>query len=60
MSFIEGLFIFFTIIFGYFLLVYILSISGRLKKYNISLYGPALLMRTTKGIGFLKASILNT
>jgi membrane-associated protease RseP (regulator of RpoE activity) len=25
-----------------------------LKKYNISLYGPALLMRTTKGIGFLK------
>ena len=54
MSFIEGLFIFFAIIFGYFLLVYFLNVSGRLKKYNISLYGPALLMRTTKGIGFLK------
>jgi membrane-associated protease RseP (regulator of RpoE activity) len=54
MSFIEGLFIFFAIIFGYFLIVYFLNISGILKKYNISLYGPALLMRTTKGIGFLK------
>jgi hypothetical protein len=54
MSFIEGLFIFFAILFGYFLLVYVFNISGILKKYNISLYGPALLMRTTKGIGFLK------
>ena len=56
MSFIEGMFIFFAILFGYFLLVYVLNISGRLKKYNISFYGPALLMRTTKGIGFLKKS----
>jgi membrane-associated protease RseP (regulator of RpoE activity) len=51
---IDGLLIFFTIIFLYFLLVYILHKKEILKKYNISLYGPALLLRTTKGIGFLK------
>ncbi len=54
MTIINGLLIFFTIIFLYFLLVYILHKKGILKKYNISLYGPALLLRTTKGIGFLK------
>jgi membrane-associated protease RseP (regulator of RpoE activity) len=34
--------------------VYILHKKEILKKKNISLYGPALLLRTTKGIGFLK------
>jgi membrane-associated protease RseP (regulator of RpoE activity) len=54
MTIIDGLFIFFTIIFLYFLIVYILHKKEILKKYNISLYGPALLLRTTKGIGLLK------
>ncbi len=54
MTVINGLLIFFTIVILYFLLLYILHKKEILKKYNISLYGPALLLRTTKGIGFLK------
>ncbi|KYK30614.1 MAG: hypothetical protein AYK22_03270 [Thermoplasmatales archaeon SG8-52-3] len=54
MTFINGLLIFFSVIIVYFLLVYFLHKKEILKKYNISLYGPALLLRTTKGIGFLK------
>ncbi|UCF49002.1 MAG: site-2 protease family protein [Thermoplasmatales archaeon] len=54
MTVIDGLLIFFTIVFLYFLFVYILHKKEILKKYNISLYGPALLLRTTKGINFLK------
>ena len=54
MTIIEGLLIFFTILFVYFILVYIAYKKEILKKYNITLYGPALLLRTTKGIGLLK------
>jgi len=54
MTIIDGLLIFFTIVFAYFIIVYILHKRGALKKYNVSLYGPALLLRTKKGIGFLK------
>jgi membrane-associated protease RseP (regulator of RpoE activity) len=54
MTMIEGVLIFFTILFLYFILVYVLHKKEILKKYNISLYGPALLLRTTRGIGFLK------
>jgi len=54
MTLIEGLLIFFTIILIYFLTIYILHKKEILKKYNLSLYGPALLLRTKKGINFLK------
>ena len=54
MSLIEGLLIFFAIILIYALIVYILNKKEVLKKYNVSLYGPALLFRTKKGIGFIK------
>jgi len=54
MSLIEGLLIFFAIILIYILIVYILHKKDLLKKYNISLYGPALLLRTERGIGILK------
>lgn len=44
---------------GFIILIYsggtlILRKKGFFKKYNISFYGPALLIRTTRGIGFLK------
>jgi len=54
MSPIEGLMIFFSILAFYFLAVFSLHKLGILEKYNISLYGPALLFRTEKGVGFLK------
>jgi len=54
MTIISGLLIFLIIIFLYFLIVYLLHKKGFLEKHNISLYGPALLLRTTKGIGLLK------
>jgi len=54
MSIIEGLLIFFAVIFTYFAIVIILNQIGFLKKHKISLMGPALLLRTKKGIGFLK------
>jgi len=54
MTLMEGLLIFFTIIFLYFIIVIFLHKKGILEKLNISLYGPALLLRTTKGRNFLK------
>ena len=54
MTLIEGLLIFFAIILIYVLIIYILYKKDLLKKYNISLYGPALLLRTKKGVGLLK------
>jgi membrane-associated protease RseP (regulator of RpoE activity) len=54
MTLIQGLLIFFTIILIYILIIYFLNKKEILKKYSISLYGPALLLRTKKGVGFLK------
>ncbi|MCK4347066.1 MAG: hypothetical protein KAW47_00470, partial [Thermoplasmatales archaeon] len=54
MSLVENLLVFFIILFAYFVLVMILHKKDILEKHNISLYGPALLLRTTKGIEFLK------
>jgi len=54
MTIIEGVLIFFAIIFLYFIIVVILNKIGFLEKHNISLAGPALLLRTTKGLKFLK------
>jgi membrane-associated protease RseP (regulator of RpoE activity) len=54
MTLMEALLIFFTILLSYFTIVFILKKLGILEKYNISLYGPALLLRTKKGINFLK------
>jgi len=54
MSIMDGLLIFFAIVLFYFLVVYSLHKRGILEKYNISLYGPALLLRTLKGKKFLK------
>ncbi len=54
MSVIESLVIFFAIILIYAVIVYVLYKRGVLKKYNITLYGPALMWRTQKGIQFLK------
>ena len=54
MSPIEGLMIFLSILTFYFLAVFSLHKLGILEKYNISLYGPALLLRTKKGRNFIK------
>lgn len=54
MSIVEGLLIFFTILLFYFIIVFTLYKRGILEKHNISLYGPALLIRTKKGVNFLK------
>lgn len=53
MSTFDGLLIFLVVLFGYFLAVYILHKKGTLKRFNISFYGPGLLLRTKKGLGFL-------
>jgi membrane-associated protease RseP (regulator of RpoE activity) len=54
MTLIDGLLLFFSILFAYFIIVYILHKKGILKKYNISFYGPALLLRTKKFRNFIK------
>jgi len=54
MSLIEGLLVFFVIILVYILLVIFLNKKGVLKKYDVSLWGPALLLRTKKGVSFLE------
>jgi len=54
MSIIESLLIFFAIIIIYAVSVYLFHKKGLLKKHNISLYGPALMWRTEKGIQLLK------
>jgi len=54
MTWIDGLLIFISILFGYSILVMILNKKGILKRYNIGVWGPVLLLKTKKGIGFLK------
>lgn len=54
MTIIEGVLVFFAVLFTYLLIVIILNKKGFLQKHNISLAGPALLLRTTKGLVFLK------
>jgi len=54
MSLMEVLLVFFAILSIYFLMVMFLHKKGVLEKYNISLYGPALLLRTKKGRNYLK------
>ena len=54
MTLLENLLVFFIILFIYFVIVIILNKKGILEKYNISLYGPALLLRTKRGRSFLK------
>ena len=54
MTLMEALLIIITILLSYFIVVIILKKMGILEKYNISLYGPALLLRTKRGINFLK------
>jgi len=54
MTIIDGLAIFGLILFFYFLIVFILYKKGLMKKYNISFFGPALMIKTKKGIKFLK------
>lgn len=54
MSIIEGLLVFFAIVAMYFVIVILLKKRGILEKLNISLYGPALLLRTKKGTKLLK------
>jgi len=54
MSMLGNLFILFVILFIYFVVVIILHKKNILEKYNISLYGPALLLRTKRGRSSLK------
>lgn len=54
MTLIDGLLIFFGIILCYSLVVAILHYKGILKKYGITFWGPFLMIRTKKGIGFLE------
>jgi len=54
MTWIDGLLIFISILFGYSLIVTILNKKGILEKYNIGVWGPVLLFKTKRGIGFLK------
>jgi membrane-associated protease RseP (regulator of RpoE activity) len=54
MSLLDGLLIFLLLIIAYGVIVYVLYKKGILKKYNISLYGPALMWRTQHGITFLE------
>ena len=54
MSLIEGIIIFLSILLLYSILVFILHKKGILKKYNISFYGPGLLLRTKKFRNFIK------
>ena len=54
MTVIDGLIIFLSVLICYFIIVLILHRRGILKKLNISFYGPFLLIRTKKGLNFLK------
>ncbi len=54
MTLLDGLLIFLALIVIYGIAVYILHKKGILKKYNVSLYGPALMWRTERGIRFLE------
>ncbi len=50
----DNLIIFLIIVIIYFIGLFILSKLNILKKYNISFYGPALMIRTLKGVKLLK------
>lgn len=54
MSVIDGLLALLTVVSIYFLLVFVLHKKGYFEKLNISFFGPALMLRTTKGRNFLK------
>jgi membrane-associated protease RseP (regulator of RpoE activity) len=54
MNLFDGLLIFFTIIFLYSIIVFFLHRKGYFEKFNISFFGPALMLRTTRGRGFLQ------
>lgn len=54
MTLIEILAILIGIIGAYILLSLFLKQKGYFEKYNISFYGPALMIRTKKGVGFLR------
>lgn len=54
MTILEIILIFLTVLFIYFLIVSILHKAGILEKYGITLYGPALLIKTNKGKKFLQ------
>ena len=49
MTIIEGLLIFLSIVLTYFAIVLFLKKKNILEKYNMSLYGPLLMIRTNKG-----------
>lgn len=49
MTVIDGLLIFFSIVFAYFAIALFLKRKGILDKYNASLHGPLLMIRTNKG-----------
>jgi membrane-associated protease RseP (regulator of RpoE activity) len=54
MSIEESLLILSGLIIAYTVFVIFLNKKGYFEKYNISFYGPALLLRTSKGVGFLQ------
>jgi len=54
MTWIDGLLIFISILLGYFLITFILQKKGVIEKYGMSLSGPFLLLKTKKGLNFLK------
>lgn len=53
MSLMDGLLLFLAIILIYIFIVFFLHKKGFFEKYNISFFGPALMLRTKKGRGFL-------
>lgn len=54
MTLIQGLLIFLAILSIYFLIIYFLKSKGIFEKFNISLLGPILMIRTKKGLDLLK------
>jgi len=54
MTWIDGLLIFISILLVYFLGLLLLKRKGLFEKYNLGLMGPFLLIKTKRGIGFLK------
>ncbi|MEM0466839.1 MAG: site-2 protease family protein [Candidatus Thermoplasmatota archaeon] len=54
MTIFEGFFLFICLLSIYAVSVFILRKKNILERYHISLWGPALMWRTEKGIGFLK------
>jgi membrane-associated protease RseP (regulator of RpoE activity) len=54
MTLIQGLLIFFSILSAYFIIIYILKLKGLFEKFNLSMFGPFLMIRTKKGRNLLK------